>query len=93
MNRHVFNETLQHLANRLGLEIRIAYYPPYCSKHNAIKHRSCAHVKPACQGMAFHTMNIARQFMAKANTATGLKVTAEVFDGVYVKGKKIAADS
>lgn len=91
-NRHVFKEALQHLADRLGLEIRIAHYPPYCSKHNPIEHRLFAHVTRACQGVTFHTVDIARQFMAKAKTATGLKVTAEVLGGVYVKGKKVAAD-
>ena len=91
-NRHVFKEALQHLANRLGLEIRIAHYPPHCSKHNPIEHRLFAHVTRACQGVTFHTVEIARQFMAKAQTSTGLKVTAEVLGGVYVKGKKVAAD-
>nr|WP_232230057.1 ISAzo13 family transposase [Polaromonas glacialis] len=91
-NRHVFKEALQHLADRLGLEIRIAHYPPYCSKHNPIEHRLFAHVTRACQGVTFHTVEIARQFMAKAKTAAGLKVTAEVLGGVYVKGKKVAAD-
>ena len=91
-NRHVFKEALQHLADRLGLEIRIAHYPPYCSKHNPIEHRLFAHVTRACQGVTFHTVEIARQFMAKAKTTTGLKVTAEVLGGVYVKGKKVAAD-
>ncbi len=31
-NRQVFKEALQALAERLGLEIRVAHYPPYCSK-------------------------------------------------------------
>jgi hypothetical protein len=91
-NRHVFKEALQNLSDRLGLEIRIAHYPPYCSKHNPIEHRLFAHVTRACQGVTFHTVEIARQFMAKAQTTTGLKVTAEVLGGVYVKGKKVAAD-
>lgn len=91
-NRNVFKEALQQLAERLGLEIRIAHYPPYCSKHNPIEHRLFAHVTRACQGVTFHTVEIARQFMAKAKTTTGLKVTVEVLGGVYVKGKKVAAD-
>jgi hypothetical protein len=91
-NRHVFKEALQHLADRLGLEIRVAHYPPYCSKHNPIEHRLFAHVTRACQGVTFHTVEIARQFMAKAKTSTGLKVMVEVLGGVYAKGKKVAAD-
>jgi hypothetical protein len=31
-SRYVFKEGLQKLANRLGIEIRVAHYPPYCSK-------------------------------------------------------------
>lgn len=91
-NRHVFKEALQKLADRLGLEIRIAHYPPYCSKHNPIEHRLFAHVTRACQGVTFHSVDIARKFMAMSKTTTGLKVTADVLGGVYVKGKKVAAD-
>jgi hypothetical protein len=91
-NRHVFKEALQQLADRLGLEIRIAHYPPYCSKHNPIEHRLFAHVSRACQGVTFHSVAIAKKFMAMAKTATGLKVTVDVLNGVYVNGKKVAAD-
>jgi hypothetical protein len=91
-NRHVFKEALQKLADQLGLEIRIAHYPPYCSKHNPIEHRLFAHVTRACQGVVFHTVAIARKFMAMTSTATGLKVTVDVLNGVYVTGKKVAAD-
>jgi hypothetical protein len=38
-SRYVFKEELQKLADRLGLEIRVAHYPPYCSKYNPIEHR------------------------------------------------------
>ena len=87
-----FKDALQNLADRLGLEIRIAHYLPYCSKQNPIEHRLFALVTRVCQGVTFHTLYIARQFMSKAKTSTGLKVTAEVLGGVYVKGKKVAAD-
>jgi hypothetical protein len=91
-NRHVFKEALQALADRLGLEIRIAHYPPYCSKYNPIEHRLFPHITRACQGVVFHTVDIAKQFMEKAKTTTGLKVTVEVLRGVYATGKKCAAD-
>ena len=32
-----FKEALQALSNELGLEIRIAHYPPYTSKYNPIE--------------------------------------------------------
>ena len=49
-NRHVFKEALQRLPDRLGLEVRIAHYPPYCSKHNPIEHRSVRPCDPRLPG-------------------------------------------
>jgi hypothetical protein len=89
-NRHVFKEALQALSDRLGLEIRVAHYPPYCSKHNPIEHRLFPHITRACQGVIFHTVDIAKKFMAQAKTSTGLKVTVDILNGVYVTGKKCA---
>lgn len=89
-NRHVFKEVVQSLADRLGLEIRVAHYPPYCSKHNPIEHRLFPHITRACQGVVFHTVAIAKQFMEKAKTSTGLKVTVDILHGVYAIGKKCA---
>ncbi|MDX8130477.1 ISAzo13 family transposase, partial [Methylomonas sp. OY6] len=91
-NRHVFKEALQALADGLGLAIRIAHYPPYCSKHNPIEHRLFPHITRACQGVVFHTVDIAKQLMAKAKTSTGLKVTVDILTTVYEIGKKCAAD-
>jgi hypothetical protein len=91
-NRHVFKEALQALADRLGLDIRVAHYPPYCSKHNPIEHRLFPHITRACQGVVFHSVAIAKHFMETAKTAKGLEVTVDVLTGVYVTGKKCAAD-
>jgi len=91
-NRHVFKEALQKLADQLGLEIRVAHYPPYCSKHNPIEHRLFPHITRACQGVVFHSVLIAKQFMEKAKTRTGLKVTVDILTGVYATGKKCAVD-
>jgi hypothetical protein len=91
-NRHVFKEALQKLADLLDLEIRVAHYPPYCSKHNPIEHRLFPHITHACQGVIFHSVTIAKQFMEKAKTCTGLKVTVDILSGVYATGKKCAKD-
>ncbi len=89
-NRHVFKEALQALAERLGLEIRVAHYPPYCSKYNPIEHRLFSHITRTCQGVVFHSVAIAKQFMEKTKTCKGLKVTVDILTGVYVTGKKCA---
>lgn len=88
--QYLFKEDLQRLANRLGLELRVAHYPPYCSKHNPIEHRVFPHITRACQGVIFHTVDVAQQFIARAKTTTGLRVTVGLLEKVYATGRKYA---
>ena len=88
--RYVFKEELQGLAARLGVEIRVAHYPPYCSKYNPIEHRLFPHVTRACQGVVFHTIQIVKRLMEKTETSTGLRVTVDILDKVYETGRKCA---
>lgn len=46
----------------------------------------------ACQGVVFHSLAIAKHFMEKAKTTTGLKVTVDILTGVYATGKKCAVN-
>ena len=89
--QYLFKEDLQRLANLLGLELRVAHYPPYCSKHNPIEHRVFPHITRACQGVVFHTVEIAKQFIERAKTTPGLRVTVSLLDKVYATGRKYAA--
>ena len=80
--QYVFKEDLQRLVDRLGIELRVAHYPPYCSKHNPIEHRVFPHVSRACQGVIFHSVEIAKQFIERAETTTGLRVTVSILENV-----------
>ena len=42
--------------------------------------------------MIFHTLEIAKQFIERAKTTTGLSVTVSILDKVYATGRKYAAD-
>ena len=88
--QYLFKEDLQRLADRLGIEVRVAHYPPYCSKHNPIEHRVFPHITRACQGVIFHTVEIAKQFIERAKTITGLRVTVGILAKVYATGRKYA---
>ena len=90
-SRYVFKEELQKLANRLGIEIRVAHYPPYCSKYNPIEHRLFPHVTRACRGVIFQTLETVRSYMSKTETSTGLKVEVRILEKVYETGRKCAA--
>ena len=88
----IFKEDLQKLADELGLEIRIAHYPPYCSKYNPIEHRLFSHVTRACQGVIFTSVALVKKLMEKTRTRQGLQVVVDIIDGVFQIGRKVAAD-
>jgi hypothetical protein len=87
--QYLFKQDLQRLANRMGLEIRVAHYPPYTSKYNPIEHRLFPHVTRACQGIIFRTVEQVQHYMAKAKTRTGLSVAVNILDKIYDKGRKV----
>ena len=87
---YLFKEALQALSNDLGIEIRIAHYPPYTSKYNPIEHRLFPHVTRACQGVIFDKVETAKDLIATAKTQTGLEVFSTVIDKVYQTGKTVA---
>src|SRR5262249_50036237 len=70
-SRYVFKYHLERLADRLQLEIRVAHYPPDCSKYDPIEHRFFPHVTRACQGVVFTTIDLMQRKMAETRTDTG----------------------
>jgi len=88
--QYLFKEDLRRLAVQLGLELRVAHDPPYCSKHNPIEHKVFTHMTRACQGVIFHMVEIAKQFIERTKTATGLRGTVSILDKVYATGRKYA---
>jgi len=89
-NSPLFRQDLQRLANRIGLEIRIAHYPPYCSKHNPIEHRVFPHVTRACEGVVFENVPLVKELIERTETKTGLRVTVDVLKKTYKTGRKAA---
>jgi Rhodopirellula transposase DDE domain len=88
--KYLFKEDLQKLSNRLGLEIRVTHYPPYCSKYNPIERRLFPHVTRACQGCLFDSVATVKRLLEKTQTATGLRVIVAVLDKIYQTGRKYA---
>jgi hypothetical protein len=92
-SRHyLFKQDLQALVNELGIEIRIAHYPPYTSKYNPIEHRLFPHLTRVCQGVIFESVEMVKDLMAKAKTQTGLKVFVSILDQVYETGRKVTQE-
>jgi Rhodopirellula transposase DDE domain len=91
-NTYLFKADLQEMVNRQKIEVRVAHYPPYCSKYNPIEHRLFCHLTRACLGVIFTSVELVKQLMEKARTRTGLRVVADVLDKVYPTGRRVAEE-
>lgn len=91
-NQYLFKHDLQLLSNEIGLPIRVAHYPSYCSKYNPADRRFFPHVSRACQGMLFNTLDTVVRLMRRASTSTGLRTTVHVIRKAYTTGRQLAND-
>jgi hypothetical protein len=92
-SRHyIFKEDLVRLASEIGLDIRIAHYPPYCSKWNSIEHKLFPHVSNALRGANFRSVEQLSESIKRTKTKTGLKVDVDINDKVYERGRKVKED-
>lgn len=91
-SHYVFKEALQKLADRLRLPIRVAHYPPYCSKYNPIEHRLFCHLTRAWEGVVFRSLDLVKRLARQTRTRTGLRVTVDVIKKMYQTGRKVAPD-
>jgi len=85
--KYIFKHDLQRLSDAIGIEIRIAHFPPYCSKYNPIERRFFPHIARACSGILFDSIKTVVGLMRKASTATGLTTTVNVIHRAYSIGR------
>ena len=91
-SRHyIFKEDLQKLVEDLGIEIRMAHYPPYTSKWNPIEHRLFPHVTKAMKGVILKSYQTVEQLIQKTKTKTGLFVRTHITHKDYQPGRKVQA--
>jgi len=89
---HIFKQDLQHLVNEIGITVRVAHYPAYCSKYNPIERRLFSHVTRACQGVLFDTLATVRSLIEKTRTKAGLSATVRVIEKIYETGRKASEE-
>lgn len=91
-SRHyLFKQDIQAVADEIGIEIRIAHFPPYTSKWNPIEHRVFPHITRSLQGVILKTHQLTKELIEKTTTKLGLKVFACIINQVYETGRKVAA--
>jgi hypothetical protein len=92
-SRHyIFKEDLQKLVDEIGVEIRMAHYPPYTSKWNPVEHRVFPHITRAMQGVILKSHDMINTLINRTSTQTGLKVISYIINKQYETGRKYAAD-
>ena len=80
---YIFKEDLQRLVNKIAIPIRVAHYPPYCSKYNPIEHRLFPHVTRALSGVILKSVELVKKLIQRTHTRTGLKVTVGMLKKFY----------
>ena len=88
-NQYLFKQDLQQLVDEIGIEIRVAHYPAYCSKYNPIEHRLFPHVTRACQGVVFASIDLVMRLIKRTKTEKGLRVAVNLIKTVYKTGRKV----
>jgi hypothetical protein len=87
---YVFKEALQYLASELGIELRMAHYPPHASKWNPVEHRVFPYITKALKGAILTSHEQVKTLIERAKTSTGLTVTVQILTTVYQTGKNVA---
>ena len=80
---YIFKQDLENLACELGINIRIAHYPPYCSKYNPIEHRLFPHITHAIRGANYTSVEMLAQAINRARTKTGISVVVYIDENSY----------
>ncbi|MBL0716973.1 MAG: ISAzo13 family transposase [Desulfosarcina sp.] len=92
-SRHyIFKEDLQKLVDEIGIEIRMAHYPPYTSKWNPVEHRVFPHITRTLQGVILKSHEMIKTLIDRTTTKAGLNVISNIILKQYETGRKYAAN-
>jgi predicted XRE-type DNA-binding protein len=89
---YLYKQDLLKLANRIGVPIRMAHYPPYTSKYNPIEHRVFCHVTRSWKGVIFRELETVKELTRKTKTKQGLRVFCEIIEGMFNTGRKFCKE-
>ena len=81
---------LHRFAQRHGLTITVAHYPPGASKWNPIEHRLFSEISKNWAGRPLDSYQTILNYLHTTRTKTGLQVQAHMLPGSYDKGRKVS---
>jgi hypothetical protein len=81
---------LHRFAQRCGLTVTVAHYPPGASKWNPIEHRLFSEISKNWAGRPLDSYETILNYLRTTRTKTGLQVQAHLLDRHYDKGRKVS---
>lgn len=91
-SHRIVKQDFMDLANRIGINIMVIHYPPYCSKFNPIEHRLFSQITRSWNGAPLTSIENAAERAELTTTTTGLKVYVHIDKNTYETGRKIKDD-
>lgn len=90
----LFKQELQDFADDIGRKIRVAHFPPYCSKYNPIEHRLFPLITKAWNGVVLDSIDTMCELIRKrsANWKSDIKISVDKIEKSFKKGVKVADD-
>ncbi len=80
----------EQLSDRFGLTVTVCHYPTGCSKWNPIEHRLFGPISLNWAGQPLRSFKLMLGYMRGTQTTTGLKVRAQMLEGVFATGRRVA---
>jgi hypothetical protein len=81
---------LARFAAETGLTITVCHFPPGTSKWNKIEHRLFSHISTNWRGRPLISHEVILELIGATHTRSGLRVHAELDQGSYPLGVKVA---
>ena len=81
---------LQHLADKLRLELQVCHFPPGTSKWNKIEHRLFCFITKNWRGRPLTSHQVIVNLIGKTTSKTGLTVRAALDTHLYRTGRKVS---
>jgi hypothetical protein len=81
---------LHELAISLGMAVHVCHFPPGTSKWNKIEHRMFSHITQNWRGRPLVSHDVVINLIANTTTKAGLKLQAQLDEGIYPTGIKVS---
>ena len=85
---YIFKEDLQKLVDEIGIEIRVAHYPPYTSKWYPVEHRVFPHITRSLSGVILRSYQFVKELFENTTKKTGAQVRSHIINKIYQSGRK-----